>query len=281
MDSHLAHSRQKLLDFVNIAHKYGLRFAVEVALNSLGFKIYTTTNYPVSNVKATVRVSTFWKQLETGDWELNCMKYVSPLVKKNSTILDIGAWRGPYTLFFAILMQGTGHVCAFEPDPAAFDALRGNLEKNRLANVHVERLCMSNYVGSAELKTKHFGDTMSSLVGDASQGFSRSVIVNATTIDQYCQENQILPDGIKIDVEGAEALVIEGAWDTLEKAHPWVLLEFHRYIMSKEDVRSNWEKITRNAREIFFIDGDGGEYRCGDRVNRMPDCERFHVFIQY
>ena len=259
--------------------KYGLRFAIKVALNSLGFKLYTTTNYPVNNVKATVRVSTFWKELETGCWEPNCIEYIFPVVKKNSTILDIGAWRGPYTLLFAILMQGTGCVHAFEPNPVAFDALRDNVEKNRLANVHVERLCVGNYVGMAELKTKQFGDGMSSLLGDASRGFSGAVIVNMTTIDQYCQDNHISPDGIKIDVEGAEGLLWDGSRNTLEKAHPWILLEFHGMLMSKEEARVNWDKIVRSARKIVFVDGDGDEYRCGDQVNRMPNCEDFHVFI--
>jgi FkbM family methyltransferase len=282
MDSLIARSRQKLDDFVDIAHEYGLRFAVEVALNSLGFTIYKTVNYPVNNVKATVSVSTLWKSLETGHWELNCLKYIFPLVKKNSVILDIGAWNGAYTLFFAILMQGTGRVYAFEPDPVAFDALRDNLEKNGLDNVLAERLCMSNHVGTAELKQKkHFGDTLSSIVGDASRGFSGGDIVKATTIDQYCQDNRILPDGIKIDVEGAEGLVVDGARNTLEKAHPWILLEFHRLLMSNEEARTNWDKIVGPARKIVFIDGDSDEYRCGDWVNRMPDCEIFHVFIQY
>ena len=79
------------------------------------------------------------------------------------------------------------------------------LEQNRLANARVDRLCMSNYVGTAELKRKyHFGDSMS-LVGDASREFSGGVIVKTTTIDQYCQDNHILPDGIKIDVEGGRS----------------------------------------------------------------------------
>src|SRR5271167_2542117 len=99
---------KKLVFVFKYIHKYGLRFAAEVALNSLGFAIYTTANYPVNSVKATVRASTFWKELETGKWELNCMKYIFPHVKKNSVILDVGAWNGIYTLFFAILMDGTG-----------------------------------------------------------------------------------------------------------------------------------------------------------------------------
>ena len=260
--------------------KYGLRFAIKVALNSLGFKLYATTNYPVNNVKATVRVSTFWKELETGIWEPNCMKYISPVVKKNSTILDVGAWNGPYTLLFAILMQGSGRVHAFEPNPVAFDILRDNVEKNRLANVRVERLCVGDYVGTVELKTKHFGDGMSSLLGDARRGFSGAVSAKITTIDQYCQDNHILPDGIKIDVEGAEGLLWDGSRNTLEKAHPWILLEFHSILMSKEEARVNWDKIVRSARKIVFVDGDSDEYRCGDQVNRMPNCEDFHVFIQ-
>ena len=287
MDSPVARSRQRLLDFVRFElrclTKYGLRFAVEVALNSLWFKVYTTANYPVNNVKATVRVGptpSFWIELETGRWELNCMKYISPVVKKSSTILDIGAWNGTYTLFFAILMQGIGRVYAFEPDPAAFDALRDNVEKNRLANVRVERLCVGDYVGTVELKTKHFGDGMSSLLGDARRGFSGAVSAKITTIDQYCQDNHILPDGIKIDVEGAEGLLWDGSRNTLEKAHPWILLEFHSILMSKEEARVNWDKIVRSARKIVFVDGDSDEYRCGDQVNRMPNCEDFHVFIQ-
>jgi len=237
---------------------FGLKFTLESGINTyFGTKHYSKITYPFNGIQVIVRSHIFWKTLEAGKWETNCIKYLPNVVRKGQTILDVGAWIGPYTLLFSKLVQTTGQVFAFEPDSQAFHVLRDNIEKNRLSNVRLEKLCVSNFVEEAKFyPITQFGASFSSLIPykNAVRGL-REIVVQTTTIDKYCEENDVCPDGIKIDVEGAEAFVIEGCRNTIKKCCPWILLEFHGMLMPERQRKKNWDMITRSAKKVVFLDG--------------------------
>lgn len=101
-----------------------------------------------------------------------------------------------------------------------------------------------------------------------------------TTIDKYCREHKIVPDGMKIDVEGAEGLVIEGAENVIKSYSPWALIEFHGSLFSEEESNENWRKITKYAKELMFIQGRKGKYQCKNKTTSKPK-GNFHVFVGY
>ncbi len=259
--------------------EYGLMFTLKYYLDYMGLINYSTIEYPVRDIKVTVRPDPFWKLCEKHKWELMCIKHISDVVKPGQVIFDVGSWVGLYTLLFSKLMRGTGRVYAFDCDPRAFDILRDNVERNCLTNVQVEKICLSNSVGQADFKFHGF--TGSSLISHNLIANLKTIRVEISTIDKYCEDNSIFPNGIKIDVEGAEGLVIEGCRDTLEKYHPWVLLEFHGMYMSEKERRINWYKIVDSSKKIVFVDGDSRQYQYGSEVTSLPDCPHFHVFIRY
>ena len=110
---------------------------------------------------------------------------------------------------------------------------------------------------------------------------SRKIFVKTTTIDEYCTENRVVPDGIKIDVEGAERLVIEGGQQTIDRYAPWILLEFHGQYMPRDERQLNWNRIVHSAKKIVFLDGDCNKYEYGVELKSMPECAYFHTFIKY
>jgi len=257
-----------------------LTFTLKYCLDYVGLINYSTILYPIRDIKVTVRTNPFWKLWEKCQWEFMCIKYISDVVKPRQVIFDVGSWIGPYTLLFSKLMHNTGQVYAFDCDPKAFDILRDNLEKNHVTNVHMEKICMSNSVGQAGFR---FGNGLSesSLFSNKHTTNYKTISVEISTIDKYCEDNNISPNGIKIDVEGAEGLVIEGCRGTLEKCHPWVLLEYHGMFMSEKERMRNWHRIVESSKKIVFIDGDSQKYQYGSEVEALPDCQYFHVFIQY
>lgn len=241
--------------------------------------------YPVTGIRVMVAGENFlfWKRLEYRQWEFNCIKHISNLVKEGQILLDVGAWIGPYTLLFAKLVQDTGRVYAFEPDPKSLEILQRNVRKNRLTNVNIQEFAISNCSGESKLKVcGKWGDSGSSLVKEPRKT-SKEIVVKTTTIDEFCEENGIRPDGIKIDVEGAEALVIKECRNVIKKYSPWVLLEFHGFLMSEEERRINWCRIVDSAKKVTFIQGRGNSnrYHYGSKVISMPDCPVFNVFIEY
>jgi FkbM family methyltransferase len=163
-------------------------------------------------------------------------------IKEGSTILDIGAHIGSNTLSFATLVKDTGKIYAFEPNPFNLEILEKNLEKNTdLKNRIIPvNLALSNQEGEEEFiftDNIYNGTSSGSFIDSADtiwpkedyeqkSGFKRMKI-KTDTLDNFIKINTIKPDILKIDVEGAENLVLEGAKNTLVHYSPIILIEVH------------------------------------------------------
>jgi len=255
---------KKLRNFYKIWKELGISITLKAALDRIGIKNYITVKYPKTDIEVTVRSWPFWKKLEREKYESDVFQSILNTVKRGQTILDVGSWIGPYTLLFSKLVGHDGKVIAFEPFPLTFKILLDNLEKNNISNVTTENICLGSSVGKVGLKGS--GKDVSMVTWDETEVLQT---VQCTTIDKYCKDNKIVPDGIKIDVEGAEGLVIEGAKNVIKSHSPWVLLEFHGNLFNKKERSKCWNKITKSAKEIIFIDKNS-------RYNT-----RCHVFIKY
>ena len=205
------------------------------------------TKFKVCESPISWRGRDFWKAFESGNWEYESLRYVIENVKQGDIVLDVGAWIGPYTLLFSALKAIT---CAFEPEPEARHLLVENIKQNRLENIVVSDLAMGDYVGIAKLYQRYYwSDTMSSIVSHADAGGAYTE-VNMTTIDDYCEQNNLKPALIKIDVEGYEAAVMNGARKTIGKYKPVILLEFHPHLMPPEQRDSNWDAVTKDTKSV-------------------------------
>ena len=141
-------------------------------------------------------------------------------VQPGATVLDIGAHVGYYTLLSAALAGERGAVWAFEPHPRNCAWLRGHIALNGLANVRIEEAALGAHEG-----TTRFVEGTGSGTGHvaAEGGFE----VRVHRLDDFCREHDITPDIMKLDVEGAEADVLEAATDVLTRARPVLFLSTH------------------------------------------------------
>ena len=252
--------------------EFGLKSTLKHALGCLGIGVYSTVKYPIIGFEAVVRANTFWKELERGRWELNCIRYLSNIIRKGQTLLDVGAWIGPYTILFSKLTQATGRVYAFDPDPKAFNILQENVEKNSLTNVSIERICVSNSVGKAAIGTCSLGNSKTHLVKHRKRARLTEIIAETTTIDEFCEENAICPDGIKIDVEGAELEVLKGATGLLSSSsRPVVMCELADIRTEPWDYRSCeiYEFLETYDYRWFSVTPEG-------RLRPCPRKEQYH-----
>lgn len=146
-------------------------------------------------------------------------------VTSRSTVLDVGANVGAYTLLFA-LWAPEGRVVAFEPAPDARAGLERHVAINGLsARVRIEPLAVCEQSGSASFCARAFSGA-NALVARAAGG-ADVITVPTTSIDEYCDAHGLVPDVVKIDVEGAELDVLRGARRTLARPGVTVFVEFH------------------------------------------------------
>jgi FkbM family methyltransferase len=161
---------------------------------------------------------------------------------EGSTIFDIGAHIGISTLCFAKLVGPQGHVAAFEPNQYNKERLEENLKENPDLSAHVDiyNYAVSNTDGEIEFVYSaniEGGTSSGSFISEADTHLSKDIYekeigfirqrVPGYTLDTLTTKIGRVPDVIKIDVEGAEFLVLEGGKNYFTHNHPILLIEIH------------------------------------------------------
>ncbi|MEX2582353.1 MAG: FkbM family methyltransferase [Gemmatimonadota bacterium] len=163
----------------------------------------------------------------TGSYEQEHTRLFERWVEPGSHVLDVGAHVGYYTLLSARLAGPEGRVCAFEPDPRNCAHLRRHLAINRLANAEVVQGAVSNEDGVARFR---FGSGS----GTGHLSDDGTIEVETLSLDAFCGLRGLQPDFIKIDTEGAEVRVLEGARRTLLAHRPAIVLSTHGSELHRE-----------------------------------------------
>jgi len=150
------------------------------------------------------------------------------LVKPSMVVVDIGANIGYYSLIAAKLVDEVGKVYAFEPEPNNYKLLLANIAANCLSNVVPIQKAVSNKVGTMRLFLDKGNWGAHTLSADNIETELRGTIeVETTTLDAFFKnEMSTAVDIIKMDVQGAEGLVLEGAVEILRQNNVKILMEF-------------------------------------------------------
>ena len=143
-------------------------------------------------------------------------------------ILDVGANIGWHAARFA-KRQPSSRVHAFEPLPVSHAYLQRNMAINGIADrVRSYNYGLSDVSGSFDFFIAPTGGTNASLLNVALATDAQKVVGLTLTLDQWCSNQQVRPDFIKCDVEGAELLVFRGGRLTLSEHRPVVFAELLR-----------------------------------------------------
>ncbi len=182
-------------------------------------------------------------------------------INKSDVFYDIGANVGTYTCF-AASKSPNGSVVAFEPEPDNATRLRENLSLNDLYAEVVE-VALSNRTGTVnlELTGDEPGEGEHTIV--ASGADSGSIEVPTMRGDDLIEKRGLpAPTIIKIDVEGAEFMVLQGLAKTIEENCRLIYVEVHPNKMlsgSEDQVVSFLEKrgfeveyFTQRGDELFL-----------------------------
>lgn len=154
------------------------------------------------------------------------LAYLEKILSPGKVFVDVGANYGVYALVASKLVGETGKVLAFEPTTRSFAILRQNIELNGSLNVDAFQVALTDTRGKAWL---NYGwDPVGNWLGAKPLEKKPGEEVQAESLDQLLEENGVgHVDVIKIDVEGAEELVLRGAGRCLTTHSPVVVFEFN------------------------------------------------------
>lgn len=159
--------------------------------------------------------------------------YVHPAVlgflQPGSVVIDVGANLGEWTMPFARKVGAAGRVLAIEPAPRSAAALESTLAANALSQAEIVHCAIGDHDGTTDFAvpvvTSARTDTGAARIGPAGAGHD-ALQVPLRSLDSLAAERDFARlDLIKIDVEGHERRVLDGAAAILDRHRPVLVIE--------------------------------------------------------
>jgi len=178
-----------------------------------------------------------------------------------SIFIDIGSNIGYYSLLAKNLVGLKGKVHSFEPTPRTFKILKGNTINFK--NIKINQLALLNKEGSVFFtdygsQYSVFNTLNKRMDKDFFKGKkAKTIKIKTIILDEYCRENNIKPDFIKIDAEGTEYLILEGMSHVLKSSRPLIILEVSGDEEWEENCQKSIKILLNNNYKIFEIMFDG------------------------
>lgn len=182
--------------------------------------------------------------------------------------LDVGGHIGLVTMPVASVISTVGVVHTFEPAEANLRHLKSHIRRNNLENV----IITESLVGDVDMDAVEFYEQpnatgQNALAVKKDHHKYKQTVRKQITLDSYCADNGLSPDVIKIDVEGAEWFVLNGARRILNQSKPVIFLSLHpaELKLLEKDVDAVVALIDELGYGIYEIDGsDVFEYRLAE-----------------
>lgn len=148
-------------------------------------------------------------------------------IKSDDIVFDCGANLGIFSIYASYKGK---QVYAFEP--GSFIRQYTSISKTYAYNSNIELLpyALSNHTGTMTF-SQYDNPAASRLEEGTEAPLAHDLIykenVKAITLDKFVEQTKIIPNFIKVDIEGSELNMLEGAWDTIYKYNPTISLSLH------------------------------------------------------
>lgn len=179
---------------------------------------------------------------------------------KNNCFIDIGANVGFISTYVQSLLRNIS-IWAFEPGPQQYFYFSKTIRYNHLKNISIYNVALSNINGEATFVTHSLEHNSGDGFLDTGRaGVGKQITVKTERIDDFVSSN--LADKkikvIKIDTEGSELLVLEGALNTIGKYKPVIYIEIweenmQSYPYTVSEILDFFERINYN---LYTLKGD-------------------------
>jgi FkbM family methyltransferase len=190
----------------------------------------------------------------------NELSALTGALQSGDVAVDVGSNKGSY-LWALSRAVPNGQVVAFEPQPVLTDYLRRACRAAGLNNVVVEGAGVSTQSGQLTLAIPGKGESSPGASFERAvrdREACRTITVPTYSLDDYFASEHRRIGAIKIDVEGHELAVLEGATKVLSKHLPVVVCEC--------EARHMTTGIVSSVFEFFYRHGYEGVFGCGSQL---------------
>jgi FkbM family methyltransferase len=172
------------------------------------------------------------RQMWCGSYEPHVTRCLAALLRPGDTFIDVGAHIGYLSSHAAWVVGPKGQVFSFEPDPEVFHRLQKNL------SCYPHALATQAAVWATDTVLDFAASTVPSELGwgsvtavhDRDEG--RHISVQSLSLDGFKERNSLSSiRAIKIDAEGSEPAILQGAKTILREFRPLLFIEFHNFLL--------------------------------------------------
>jgi FkbM family methyltransferase len=209
--------------------------------------------------------------------EPHVLKWIDERLRPGDTFFDIGAHYGWMSLLACRRVGARGKVIAFEPSLPLVEFLNHNKRVNGFSQLQIVPKAVADSVEQkVSFYLKDGGDSfLNSLIPRLYQSPANpssntsSIPIETTTLDAFCQETQFIPAAIKIDVEGAELLVLQGARVLIKHHRPILMIAVHPAWLPRGQTAEELFRFVSSfgyqiidSKVVPFEGADWGDYLC-------------------
>ena len=210
---------------------------------------------PIFTYQVDIRSHAIRRILREGTYEPELTQRIREHVDPAKDAIDIGANIGYHAIRLAFRLNDKRKVLAIEPTPGALVNLKSNISRNNLTDKIIlfegvasdaEGACEINcipgleeYSSLQELKHPAIDKTGSSKIS-----------VPSETVDNLVEQYDLKPGFIKMDIEGAETLALQGALKTLKEHRPKILTELSDPLL--EGFGSSVDKVSQILGQVGY-----------------------------
>jgi FkbM family methyltransferase len=167
-----------------------------------------------------------------GVWDPLLTVFIRNTLKSNDVFVDVGANAGYFTLLAANCVGSSGKVLSIEPNPLIARQLRSNITRSQLENVFIEEAACSDSSDPLVLNLHDDSNSGRASVSRGNANGADRVQVESITLDQLVSKYNLRQVTlVKIDVEGAEFMVLRGMGETISRFRPLIVLELEAELL--------------------------------------------------
>lgn len=198
--------------------------------------------------------------------EMFIVNFLTKYLKSNSNFVDLGAYQGYFSLI-ASKMIDAGTIYSFEPCVGSYKILQKNIELHDLTNVKTYNMAMSDRTGNTILQWRRGAECVGRIFDiPADSNECHLDTIQCTCLDDFFKDEII--DCIKIDIEGAEVELFEGAKEFFNRNKQCkVILELHS--MNIRHRNTNYNEFVSSLLDMFNFYNFNMDKYSKDEINKL------------
>jgi FkbM family methyltransferase len=174
-------------------------------------------------------------------------------IRPGDTVCDVGAHKGNYTYWLSRWVGNSGRVLAFEPQPSLAAYLRQTVPSH---NVVIEQKALWSETGALDLFVPVPNSPGASLVATTDRSDGTRLQVPVVALDDYLPHEKRV-SLLKVDAEGAELAIFQGARRILSESRPLLVFECENRHLPHGSVEDVFAFLAECGYEGYFFSPDG------------------------